>query len=151
MLRTRCQAEARRLPRDPNDAEDAVQEALARAWRKRDTCHTPGAPLPWLLQITRNEALRLIGKRRDESDLDSAEPARHLVSVTSSEDLAAGIDVRGAVSRLPTHDRTLVHLRYGHDLKNDRIAELVNSPEGTIKVQLHRARQRLRQDLTDEL
>lgn len=151
VLRARCQVEARRLLRDPDDAEDAVQEALARAWRKRHTCHTPSSPLPWVLQITRNEALRLMGRRRDESDLDSAGPARELAAVTSTEDLAARVDVRRAVSRLTKHDRVLLHLRYGQDLKHNSIAALMDSPEGTVKVQLYRARERLRKDLTDEL
>ena len=92
-----------------------------------------------------------MGRRRDESDLDSVEPARQLAAVSSTEDLTTGIDVRRAVSRLPTHDRALLHLRYERDLKYNRIAALMDSPEGTIKVQLYRARQRLRQDLTDEL
>src|SRR5436309_11951235 len=64
LIRKRCAAEAFRILRRDHDADEAVQEALVRAWRGRASCRTPEAPLPWCLQITRNEALRLIGRRR---------------------------------------------------------------------------------------
>lgn len=149
LLDARCQREARRLLRDPHDAEDAAQEALARAWRKRHTCRTPAAPVPWVLQITRNEAFRLMGRRREEPDPRTAcaeEPAGE----AGADELAARVDVRRAVSRLATEDRVLLHLRYGQDLKQKGIADLLHKPEGTVKIRLHRARERLRADLTDE-
>src|SRR5579884_2833013 len=64
LIRKRCSAEALRILRRPHEAEEAVQEALARAWRSRHACRTPETPLPWCLQITRNEALRLMGRHK---------------------------------------------------------------------------------------
>ncbi len=66
------------------------------------------------------------------------------------EELAEGIDVRRAVSRLPTQERVLLHLRYREDLEQNRIAELLDTLEGTIKVRRYRAREQLRAHLTDE-
>lgn len=150
LLRARCRREAQRLLRDPHDAEDAAQEALVRAWRKRHTCRTPGTPVPWLLQITRNEALRLMGRRRDEPYPPLAAPASESTGHLCTDELATRVDVRRAISRLTSEERVLLHLRYGEDLKQDSIAELLDTPEGTIKVRLYRARERLRADLRDE-
>lgn len=150
LLHDRCQREAHRLLSNPHDAEDAAQEAIARAWRKRHTCRTPGTPVPWLLQITRNEAFRLMGRRRDEPDPEVAARAGASTGDVGADELAARVDVRRAVSRLTTDERVLVHLRYGEDLKQDSIADLLDTPEGTIKVRLYRVRERLRADLTDE-
>lgn len=150
LLRVRCQREARRLLRDHDDAEDAVQEALARAWRKRHTCRTPEKPLPWVLQITRNEAFRLMHRRRDAPDADFGDTQGDPAVTPSGDDFVAGVDVRRAVSRLAREDRVLLHLRYGVDLKQNSIADLLDTPEGTIKVRLYRARERLRRDLTVE-
>jgi RNA polymerase sigma-70 factor (ECF subfamily) len=150
LLHSRCRREARRLLRDPHDAEDAAQEALARAWRKRHTCRTPGTPVPWLLQITRNEAFRLMGRRRDEPDPQIAAFAEEPTGDLGADELAARVDMQRAVSRLDTEDRVLLHLRYGEDLKQNSIADLLDTPEGTIKVRLYRARERLRAHLTDE-
>ncbi len=151
LLHTRCRREAQRLLRDPHDAEDAAQEALARAWRKRDTCRTPGAPVPWLLQITRNEAFRMLGRRHDEPDPDvAAAYAGESPGAPGSEEVAAKIDVRRAVSRLSSEERVLLYLRYNEDLKQESIANVLDMPEGTIKVRLYRARERLRAQLKDE-
>src|SRR5437588_1520160 len=77
--RQRCLREARRILGNRDDAEEAVQEAMARAWRRRAACRTPAAPLPWLLQITRNESMRLAARRRQreltEIHDDQCEPA----------------------------------------------------------------------------
>jgi RNA polymerase sigma-70 factor (ECF subfamily) len=140
-LRARCLVEARRiLP--PDDAEDAVQEAMARAWRRRAACRNRDEPLAWMLQITRNEALRLRARRArgPEPGLDDAVG----VAAPATADAEAAIDLRAALARLPPGDRALVELRYLADLSGPRLAELVVAPEATVRVRLHRARTRLR-------
>jgi RNA polymerase sigma-70 factor (ECF subfamily) len=49
-----------------------------------------------------------------------------------------------ALRDLPARDRALLTLRYAEDLTQPQIAVRLGSPEGTVKVQLHRARGRLR-------
>jgi RNA polymerase sigma-70 factor (ECF subfamily) len=142
-----CEREARRLLRDVHDAEDAVQEAMARAWRRRDRCRSPDTPLPWFLQITRNEALRVMARKppAEEVRRDGGESDAEL------DRLVLKVDVNRALARLPLRDRTLANLRYGEDLAQTRIAALLEAPEGTIRVQLHRLRKRLRRDLREIL
>jgi RNA polymerase sigma-70 factor (ECF subfamily) len=151
-LRSHCEREARRLLPNVHDAEDAVQEAMARAWRQRHNCRSPEAPLPWLLRITRNEVFRITGRRNPlvPCPLAAGEPEPGRVD-HDIERLALKLDVHRALARLPSRDRTLVSLRYGEDLAQNRIAALLGAPEGTIKVQLHRLRQRLRGDLRETI
>src|SRR3954462_13109938 len=63
-VRQRCLREARRLLVEPEDAEEAVQEALVRAWRSAPTADGLESPVAWTLQITRNEALRVLERRK---------------------------------------------------------------------------------------
>lgn len=124
------------LGRGP-DAEDAAQEAAMRAWRRRATCRD--APGPWIRAIARNEALRAIARRRDEAPLeDVAELAGDAPAGDDSRDL------RAAVGALDHGDRVLLLLRYWADLTQPEVARATALPEGTVKVRLHRARQRLR-------
>src|SRR5437588_1822924 len=85
LIRKRCADEALRILRRRQDAEEAVQEALARAWRSRASCRTPETPLPWCLQITRNEAFRAISRRRTQPDQEPIHEAR-LADARAQED-----------------------------------------------------------------
>jgi RNA polymerase sigma-70 factor, ECF subfamily len=140
-LRARCLREAVRvLPRA--DAEEAVQEALARAWVRRDACHSPDAPLPWLLEITRNEARRQLGRKARLASLE-------LFESTASEreradEVAIRVTVQQALGKLAEGDRRLLRLRYAEDLTQGEVARRLGMAEGTVKVRLHRARRRLR-------
>ena len=141
--RARCLREAQRILRSRAEAEDAVQEAFLRAWRYSGSCRTPDAPLPWLLQITRNEALRVLRQNasRGETEEIADEPG------ADDPDLAAAtdrMDVRRLLATLSHEDRRLLELRYTDDLTQPRMAAELGIPEGTVKVRLHRLRSRLR-------
>jgi RNA polymerase sigma-70 factor (ECF subfamily) len=146
-LRSRCLREARRvLP--GAEAEEAVQEALIRAWTRRHACRTPDAPLPWMLQITRNEARRLLQRRARRLRQARAEPTSE-----EEDDPVAGattrVTVEQALARLEDADRRVLRLRYRDDLTQAEVARRLGVPEGTVKVRLHRARGRLRTLLED--
>jgi RNA polymerase sigma-70 factor (ECF subfamily) len=143
VARRRCLREARRILRDREDAEEAVQEAFIRAWRNRDSCRT--SPLPWLVQITRNEALRLAERRQRRRASEVPDECPDLHGCESGIDRAIdSVATEQALSVLRPEDRTLIHLRYVEDLTQGQVAARLGVPEGTVKVRLHRARLRLR-------
>ena len=146
VARRRCLREARRILRDRDDAEEAVQEALIRAWRNRHTCHTPGTPLPWLVQITRNEALRLAARRqrRQACEVMEETPERLPAGDSGLDRTLQSVATQQVLSVLGPDERRLIHLRYVEDLTQGQVAARLGVPEGTVKVRLHRARARLR-------
>jgi RNA polymerase sigma-70 factor, ECF subfamily len=146
--RQRCLREARRILGNRDDAEEAVQEAFVRAWRKRSACRTPAAPLPWLVQITRNEAMRLAARRsrRQASEVPGAEPdaVPAASAETPLEQALTSVATEQALSALGEDERRLLRLRYEEDLTQGQVAAALGVPEGTVKVRLHRVRARLR-------
>jgi RNA polymerase sigma-70 factor (ECF subfamily) len=154
VARHRCLREARRILGDREDAEEAVQEAFIRAWRKRASCRTPASPLPWLLQITRNEAMRLAERRtrRRASEVPEAEPeAVYDAPATDSvlDRALTSLATEQALRTLGPDERRLIRLRYMEDLTQGQVAAALGVPEGTVKVRLHRARARLRDVASD--
>src|ERR671925_324325 len=132
LIRTRCTLEALRMLRRHHDAEEVVQEAMARAWRGRRSCRTPETPLPWCLQITRNEALRLIGRQRalprsepleDEHELEDHRALRE------GERTLTRVDVGRALRELSPHERLLIALRYERGCSHPEIAARLDIPE----------------------
>jgi RNA polymerase sigma-70 factor (ECF subfamily) len=145
-MRGRCLREAVRILGDVAEAEDTVQEAMVRAWRKRAACRSQVDPLPWFLQITRNEALRRRGGARHPfAALDTI--GELATDDESIESLPDRISVQRALADLTVRERALIELRYGADMTQPAVASALDMPEGTTKVQLHRLRLRLREVL----
>jgi RNA polymerase sigma-70 factor (ECF subfamily) len=152
MIRVRCRLEAIRILRRDHDAEEVVQEALARAWRGRGSCRTPEAPLAWCLQITRNEAFRLISRQRERATtepLDAGSDVADDHALHEPDRTLIRLDVARALKRLSDTERLLILLRYEQGCSHPQIAATLDIPEATARVRLHRAQKRLR-SLLDE-
>ena len=152
LARTRCLREALRVLRHREDAEEAVQEAMIRAWRSRDACRVPAARTAWLLQITRREAFRVAERRNrvHERELPVSSDQEVLSVLYSEFDrVESRVSFDQALGLLQPHDRALVRLRYADDLTQAQVAERLDLPEGTVKVRLHRAREKLRKALEE--
>ena len=145
LVRAHCLREAEGVLGLSGSAEDAAQEATVRAWRRRDNCQTPDRPQPWVATIARNEALR-IARRPGIDSLDAAgEP-----SEDSHEDEVLGqADMDRAMAGLSGVDREVIRGRYWDDLDYRQLGRLLQIPEGTARVRLHRALARLRQELLE--
>ncbi|TMK55543.1 MAG: sigma-70 family RNA polymerase sigma factor [Actinobacteria bacterium] len=133
---------AYRYASNPGDAEDIAQDALLRAWRRRSTLRDSGSRNQWLAAIVRNEAFRQHSRVRpdltEKIELrEGAEDERVLAAV----ELA---DLHAALAGLNERDRRLLEMKYEEDLTQATIARRLGIPEGTVKVRLHRARNKLR-------
>lgn len=117
------------------DRDDVVQEALARAWRRRSTYDASrGAPAAWLCAIVAGEASRLRVRVR---------PTLQLVD-QPVEDTRRDLDLERAVARLPKRMRQAVDLHYFAGLTVVETATVMGCAEGTVKSTLSDARARLR-------
>lgn len=139
-----------------DDAEDAVQEAMVKAFRHLDRFRT-GAPFrPWFLAIVTNEAHN---RRRDHSrhrTLELRVTTNSMVrgDAPSAEDGAVRNGQRAmlltAFARLPDRDREVVALRYFAELSEAETAQTLGCAIGTVKSRLSRAVGRLRITLGEE-
>jgi RNA polymerase sigma-70 factor (ECF subfamily) len=137
---------ARRYSADADEAEDIVQEALVRAWRRRETLRAEERLWPWLARIVANEAMRAHSRRRweaaPEAPVDRGSEDPMLAALPQRLDLGRGL------ARIDPAARELLRMRYELDLTQAEIAARLGLPEGTVKVRLHRARAQLRRSLT---
>ena len=153
-LRRSALATSLQVLRSRQDAEDAAQEAILRAWRARARCHGAESPYPWVGRIARNEALRLgarLGKRnRTEGEALTDADEQAIEGTTTAEEASWRNVVVAALRELPTRDAEMVRLRYVEDLQYSTIAERLGLPLGTVKIRLHRLHTRLRKVATNE-
>jgi RNA polymerase sigma-70 factor (ECF subfamily) len=152
-LRASCLREARRLLDSDQDAEEAAQDALLRAWRRRANQRERGAETWWVRRIARNEALRQLARQARSRDMYTEASDELVEGVAADRDVAQVaeiLDLREAIAELAPGDALLLRLRYEKDLTQPRLARLAGMPEGTVKIRLHRIRGRLRERLTGE-
>jgi RNA polymerase sigma-70 factor, ECF subfamily len=133
---------AYRYASNPSEAEDIAQDALLRAWRRRSTLRDSERRNQWLATIVRNEAFRQHARFRPDptSSIEFSEGAED-EAVLAAVELA---DLHAALDLLSERDRRLLEMKYEEDLTQGMIARRLGIPEGTVKVRLHRARNRLR-------
>ena len=133
---------AYRYASNPSEAEDIAQDALLRAWRRRSTLRDPSSRNHWLATIVRNEAFRQHARvRPDPTAVIEFREGAEDEQVLATVELA---DLHAAMGRLSERDRELLEMRYEEDLTQAMIARRLGIPKGTVKVRLHRARNRLR-------
>ncbi|KRC58901.1 MULTISPECIES: RNA polymerase sigma factor [unclassified Nocardioides] len=128
----------------PADADDVLQEALVRAWRRRSTYDAGrGDALPWLLAIVRDRARRHRTRQRPHLELaDASEP--------SVAPVVVDLDLERAVRALPERQREAVDLYYFVGLDVATVAAAMACAPGTVRATLHQARAALRTLIGDD-
>jgi RNA polymerase sigma-70 factor (ECF subfamily) len=124
-------------------AEDAVQEAIVRAWERSERGERIDVLDRWVAAVAMNLSLSRLRRLRVER---LARP-RLVAAATTDEPSGDAIDVRDALAALPRRQREAAVLRYYLDLPTDEIARSMRTSEGTVKSQLSNARAHLAQAL----
>ena len=125
------------------DREDAVQEALARAWRKRGQLREEGYLQTWLVRILLNVCHDM--QRRGQRMVPTAEI--ELPVQDTSPDSA----LREALLALPEKYRLPILLYYLEGYPLRQVAQMLRIPENTVKTRLSRGRQQLKERLHEEV
>jgi len=151
---------ALKILRDPQDAEDVLQETYIKALRALPEFEGRSSLSTWLYRIAVNEALMMIRKRRVnlvpvEEDPDEDEPTAGMVitdwcCLPESELLSAESRKRMevAVDALPETLKVVFTLRDVEGLSIRETAEILGLTETAVKTRLLRARLRLRNELS---
>jgi RNA polymerase sigma-70 factor (ECF subfamily) len=146
-----------RITGSPQDAEDAIQDALLSAYQHWAAFRGQASGSTWLYRIVVNAALQRVRRRRPEEYL--AETASEEVWVTDwSEDLARRVEaaelrwvLERGIGLLPEELRVVLVLRDVDGLATADTAAVLELTEAAVKSRLHRARVLLRQYLTEYL
>lgn len=130
------------LSRDPDLAEDIVQEAMLRAFRSLDSLQDEGSVKAWLLTIARREHARVYERKRletqDIDELSAAEAA--LIATGDDTDVD---DMRQAILQLDDGYREPLLLQVLFGLSTEEIAAAMDMKQGAVLTRLHRARKKL--------
>lgn len=145
-----------KMIRNTDDAEDLTIEAFAKAFKNLHRFEQKFTFSTWLFRIATNNCIDFIRKKKletmsinttftddngDSIDIDikdtNLDPQEEAINEQKKE------LIRNIVALLPPKYQRLVELRYFEELSYEEIAAEIEAPLGTVKAQLHRARELL--------
>ena len=152
-----------KMIRNPDDAEDLTMEAFSKAFKNLDKFKKDFTFSTWLFRIATNNTIDFIRKKRlvttsihtsikDEGgknieiDIKDSNLNPNQITIKKEKILL----IRKFVDKLPSKYQKLIKLRYFKELSYKEISETTNAPLGTIKAQLFRARNLLREIMKDQ-
>lgn len=145
-----------KMVRNVDDAEDLTIESFAKAFRSLHRFKKDFTFSTWLFRIATNNTIDFIRKKKlntlsientytDDNgesvsiDVEDLNPNPQEEAIKSQKEELIQI----FVDKLPAKYQRLVRLRYFHELSYEEIAKELDAPLGTVKAQLHRARELL--------
>ncbi len=143
-----------KMVRNVDDAEDLTIEAFAKAFKNLKKFKKDYTFSTWLFRIATNNAIDFIRKKRLETmslDTSFRDDSGEAVTIDVEDNKLNPMEetiksqkielIRIFVDKLPPKYQRLVKLRYFKELSYDEIAKELEAPLGTVKAQLHRARE----------
>lgn len=136
------------LCNDPTIAEDLVQETFLRAWRSLDALQDDKAVKPWLLTILRREnARRFERKQLDYADVEN-DTIVDTKSVTLDDEMEQTV-IQRQINKLSVEYREPLLLQIVMGCSGEEIAEILELNKNTVMTRLYRARNQLKEALTE--
>ncbi len=136
--RTQLYAIAFTILKNETDTEDAVCNAILKAYEHLDELKEPEKFKAWLITITRNEALQIIRKRLSL-------PGNEKVEALLGASYDNHDELWDVVQNLKEEYRIVIVLYYYGELSIKEIEEVLNIPIGTVKSRMNRGREMLKE------
>ena len=143
---------ALRITLNRAEAEDIVQDTLIRVWNKRDEWHTLDSVEAYCLTVARNLAIDRSQKMESQNVSFTSEAQEMPDNATPERELEEKERwrlIHRLVNELPEKQRTVVQLRDIEGKSYKEIAEILATTEEQVKINLFRARQKIRKKYSE--
>ncbi len=133
------------------EAEDVVQEVYLKIWDKRNDLDGLKNPEAWCMTLTKNVSLdKLRSKHKRAEELsDTVLKTQASVHPGKQYEVSDAVQsIKRLMNELPENYRMVMHLRDIEQMSYDEISIILSIPLPQVKVNLHRARSAIRQQMT---
>lgn len=129
----------------PHDRQDAVQEALRKAWEKQSQLRDETLLHTWIIRILINECRNIQRKKKDFVLLEEA-----AIEDGGDMEREERLMLRSALLSLSEKERMPLILHYIEGYSVEQAAKMLRLPVGTVKTRMRKGREHLREILQEE-
>lgn len=129
--------------KNEHDAQDAVSEAILKAYENLHKLRREEYFKTWLIRILINECKKVLKKSYTTTSLQS----ENLPEISDRDNPYVSIEIGDAIDSLPQKIRLVVIMFYVEDYSIKEIKRVLNIPEGTVKSRLNKGRTLLKEKL----
>ncbi len=137
---------AKRFVMSSDEAEDVVQDLMIKFWQKKDELETFGNLKSYALKSVRNECLNRL-KHHDVklgfTDLQIHRSELYSMEVNNLKD-----HILSFINQLPEKQKMVIHLKDVEEYEVSEISEIMETEENAVRVNLMRARQKVKEQIT---
>ena len=148
-LRPKLYRFALSFTRRTDEAEDVVQEVGMKMWERRDELDALRSVEAYAMSAVRNRCLDYARSPHHHTEewIESHDTAHEQTPYKSLEQADMAAFVRRLIERLPEQQQMVIRLRDVEGYELDEISEILGISEGTVRTNLSRARQKIREEL----
>jgi RNA polymerase sigma factor (sigma-70 family) len=136
-----------RMVRNEEDAMDLAQETFIKAFNGLEGYREEYSFKSWLYTIASHHTIDFLRKKKQRKEVDLLDIDRDKSAISVIDGYIKNEELRRLnreIERLSDNYRMVILLKHKEEMSIEEIAEIMNVPEGTVKVWLHRARAQLR-------
>jgi RNA polymerase sigma-70 factor (ECF subfamily) len=149
-LSNRLLRTARQMLQDEEEAKDVLQDIFVKLWQKRDELNKVENLEAFTISMTKNRCLDVLRRRRTiptENLNKTSVPKLRITESDHFENADSVNHVKRIIAGLPDVQRSIIHLRDIELLEYEEIAEVTKMTTNAIKVNLSRARKKVRDEI----
>lgn len=137
-----------RMTKNPQDAQDLVQDAFIKVYRSLDKYDANGSFSGWLYRVAINNCMDEFRKKRYsmtqiEIDEERVVEPNHPELVFLKKEKSRQLE--RLIATLPEDERLIILLRYVNEISYEEIGEVMDVPLSTVRNKLHRAKKKMRE------
>jgi len=136
-----------RILRDPEEAQDVLQEVFLRIWRSPEQLKIGKNLFPWIAVVCRNCSIDIIRRRHPSESIEDMSLLSNHDTARQAEQNMMSERARALMDALPLEQRAALEMAYWSEMTHSEIADKTGKPLGTVKSRIRGALKNLRMNL----
>ncbi|MGZ5197770.1 MAG: RNA polymerase sigma factor [Kaistella sp.] len=137
---------AKRFVMSSDEAEDVVQDLMIKFWQKKEELATFGNLKSYAMRSVKNECLNRL--KHHDVKMGFADFQIHRSELYQIETNNLKEHILQFIKQLPEKQKAVIHLKDVEEYDNSEIAEMLDMEENAVRVNLMRARQKIKEQIT---